>query len=628
MSEKNLTNEQVEMINHDNQGNVIPAFPVSEQTKKDHRKTSVAYSTLAIILHVLSFVPIFAITLVLAIHCYNLMPYYGFWPFVGTILAGVFGLVFMAIALTIARKNSKHSIRNQTVKIAIAFVCLTSVFGILMTYAFPDVISMATQHTIRVEDLYYNGEKQAETNAKLERDFIMYNLLAGNLGHEYSFYDLGKPIKSEINAILGYENEDIDERVNEYLNYSVEDIQIILDQMQTKAPRKYELYSFIYKSYILPNFDYAFNVGVGRQAIALAITDYEYENAHYEDLLKEGFKNKRIKQLFDDRFDSFNQDGYQAFDDPLLLLAQMAGRMTVPAVLHLILDDNWTYTQPILDDNGDVIGYDEENSFLYEMYDPEARDAFEDNGGEYDRGPENAKYGVNEDGWFIYEDGTVKRPIKWLVLDMLGDPMAVASVDLNSSIGNIVQLVLGMFPDLVGALGDFLTEDLSKVINYATGGASLSIGLYLTDDNALNIEIIPSNVKYGMLGYMQASWVQSDNLLMAVINVMGLRNWLCIFGAIGVVLVIAGGVCREMGRKTRERTSVSRDRILRAQAAGDTDVSVADVPQTDAPEGEPAPEVETAPVGDGSQEANDEVQAPQAEDAQADVNVDEASDKQ
>ena len=583
------------VVNVDKDGNAInEAFPVSERTQKDHRKTSVGFTLISFILHVLAFVPIVAVTAILAAKCGELTPYYSFWPFVGLIIVLVFALIYAIVAIVVMRKNSKSSVGTQTVKIAITFACLTAVFALLLTYILPDVIAKATQNTLFVEDLYYNGEAQAEKNAKLDRDFIMYNLLNGNLNDHtkdngtYSYKELSKRTKNG-SGVWSYDNAEINANYEIYKQYSVSQLQTdVIDVLKQKSPRKYELYQFVYNSYVLNDFDYAMLNNVDRRALALSIVDYEYSNARYEKLLKEGFKNKKIKQLFDKNYDQFNQDGYQTFDDPLLLYAQMDGRMTVPVVIRLILNEGWMYSQPVFDANGNCY-FDENNTFLYELYDPATRDKFvKEENGKFDftgtlmngDGSEiPVKYGYNKDGWMVYENGVVKRTINWLVLDMLGDKMDLTTVDLigtimgiipadfplpPAAVKNILNKILGM-GDLTGALGDLLQEDLQEVLEYATNGANLNIGLYMDDNDCLAVNIYPMNVEYGMVGYMQATWIQSNNLLMAVINVMGLRNWLCIFGAVGIVLVIAAGICRECGRRTRLRTEVSRDRIARAK---------------------------------------------------------------
>lgn len=598
-NEQVALDEQDDMLNRDKDGNVIPAFPVSKRTKKDQSKTSVLYTVAAILLHVLAYLPIVIVSVVLGVKCYNLMPYYSFWPFVGVILAGVLGLVFMTVALVVNRKKSKGSIRTKTVKVLIAFVCLSTGFGLILTYVFPDVIAFATQSTLYCEDLYYNGEKQAEKNAALERDLIMYNLLNGNLNNygadgkiaengDFSYKTLIAHTEDN-GKIIKYKNSFINERVKSYEKTyektGINGIQVEVDALKSNA-RKYELYEFIYNQYVLNDYDFCFYNNVTRRAVALSILDYIYTYYDYEGMLKEGFNNPRFKALFQQNYDSFNQDGYLTYDDPLLLYAQMSGRMTVPIVLRLILNQGWSYTQSSYNGAGGLT-YTEDGNCLYQLYDPELVEKFKANGGKFeytgtitdqDGNSIEVKYGFNEDGWQMYENGVTKRPLSWLVLDMLGDPMALTTLDIANLLGNqiygIVQNVLNAFPTLIDGLGGLMQEDLIEVVKAAAGGAQLSIGLCIDDNGLIAINLFPMNAPYGMLGYMQATWVDSDNLLMAVINVVSLRNWMAIFGAIGAVLIIAAGVCRDMGEKTRKRTEDSRDRILRAKAAEENGVGV------------------------------------------------------
>ena len=598
-NEQVALDEQDDMLNRDKDGNVIPAFPVSKRTKKDQSKTSVLYTVAAILLHVLAYLPIVIVSVVLGVKCYNLMPYYSFWPFVGVILAGILGLVFMTVALVVNRKKSKGSIRTKTVKVLIAFVCLSTGFGLILTYVFPDVIAFETQSTLYCEDLYYNGEKQAEKNAALERDLIMYNLLNGNLNNygadgkiaengDFSYKTLIAHTEDN-GKIIKYKNSFINERVKSYEKTyektGINGIQVEVDALKSNA-RKYELYEFIYNQYVLNDYDFCFYNNVTRRAVALSILDYIYTYYDYEGMLKEGFNNPRFKALFQQNYDSFNQDGYLTYDDPLLLYAQMSGRMTVPIVLRLILNQGWSYTQSSYNGAGGLT-YTEDGNCLYQLYDPELVEKFKANGGKFeytgtitdqDGNSIEVKYGFNEDGWQMYENGVTKRPLSWLVLDMLGDPMALTTLDianlLGSQIYGIVQNVLNAFPTLIDGLGGLMQEDLIEVVKAAAGGAQLSIGLCIDDNGLIAINLFPMNAPYGMLGYMQATWVDSDNLLMAVINVVSLRNWMAIFGAIGAVLIIAAGVCRDMGEKTRKRTEDSRDRILRAKAAEENGVGV------------------------------------------------------
>lgn len=441
-NEQVALDEQDDMLNRDKDGNVIPAFPVSKRTKRDQSKTSVLFSVAAILLHVLAYLPIVIVSVVLGVKCYNLMPYYSFWPFVGVILAGILGLVFMTVALVVNRKKSKGSIRTKTVKVLIAFVCLSTGFGLILTYVFPDVIAFATQSTLYCEDLYYNGEKQAEKNAALERDLIMYNLLNGNLNNygadgkiaengDFSYKTLVAHTEDN-GKIIKYKNSFINERVKSYEKTyektGINGIQVEVDALKSNA-RKYELYEFIYNQYVLNDYDFCFYNNVTRRAVALSILDYIYTYYDYEGMLTEGFNNPRFKALFQQNYDSFNQDGYLTYDDPLLLYAQMSGRMTVPIVLRLILNQGWSYTQSSYNGAGGLT-YTEDGNCLYQLYDPELVEKFKANGGKFeytgtitdqDGNSIEVKYGFNEDGWQMYENGVTKRPLSWLVLDMLGD---------------------------------------------------------------------------------------------------------------------------------------------------------------------------------------------------------------
>ena len=603
MSKKNSPIKD-EYIMQDQEGNVIPPFEVDKKRAKHNLvKTSTGYTVFAAILYVLTFLPIAGVTLVLAIKSYQLLPYYGFWPFIGVILVGVFALFFYLLLLIVARKNSKRSIMSQTVSLAVLYTVFTTVFSLAITYAFPDAIAVATQNTIYGEDVLYNGEKMVEANAQLERDYIMYNLLNGNLGGEYSYYELSKHSKSSTGAILKYNDAEIEASIRNYIGtdgkkdagYStrkkanIDRLESIIATLKENNPRKYEMYKFVYEQYVLNDPEYAFLISTAdkdareRKALALSIVDYEYAHSRYEEILVRGFTNNakdpdpQLNAIFNRNYNNFNHDGYLPFDDEHLLLAQVEGRMTIPVVVHLILDDIYQYTQPSWDNSGNL-AYEEDGNFLYTLYDPEARDAFEAAGGAYNQvDADGNAYGVNEKGWRVYENGHVHRPIKWVVLDMLGEGMSLATLDVaNIVIADMLPVTSLFIPAVTEVVGALLNDDLPQVIEFAANGATLGIGLRLNDQAQLEINILSNNVKYGMLGYMQATWVSQDNLLMAVYNVVSVRNWFALFGAIGVVLVISAGVLRDCGKKIRNRGAVSVDRLNRMTAKEEYDAEHAE----------------------------------------------------
>ncbi len=640
MSNKNLTQNEkrrmkYERVTRDAQGNVIDkAFPVSKRTLRDQSKTSVGYTAAAIVLYVLAMLPLVAITVVLALRTYNELPAYGFWHFIALIIMGAFALIYLFVTLIVTRKGTKSSIFSQSAKIAFTFAVLTVGFGIILTYVVPDIIANATSSTLFFEDLAYNADKQIDKNAEIERQFTMYNLLNGNLNEfdsnnniltdgqgneigDFSYKGLSKLARSagesQQEMSFVYANEEINNSFYDYIDKYAEKsdlitdpteklydavytintdaIQAYIDDELAEDERKFELYNFIYNEYVMRDYNYCLINSVGRRALALAIVDFEYNHSKYATYLKEGMGNKRLKALFDQNYDNFNQDGYQTFDDPLLLYAQLPGRMTVPVILRLILNEGWSYSQGAVtfDEGLETVEYASSGELLYTIYDREAVDKYiaaaEAEGAETFAdgettlagfGDQAFPYGRNADGWLVFPNGYVKRPITWLVLDMQGEGMDITSVDISSIELNISGMDLPL-PDLIPTvfkalsnlpktLDGLINEDVASLVQFAANGANLGLNLSIDDANHLNISIESMNVPYGMLGYQYATWMQSNNLLMAVLNVIHLRNWLFIFAGVGVLLIIAAGVLRECGKKTRERTEVSRDRIMRSNS--------------------------------------------------------------
>ena len=338
---KSIPNKD-EFIMKDEEGNVVPAFETDKKkAKKNLLKTSTGYTVFAVILYILTFLPIAGVTCVLAIKTSQLMPYYSFWPFLGVIVVGVLAIVFYLVLLLVARRHSKRSIMSQTAVLAVVYTLLTTVFSLAITYAFPDAIAVATQNTIYGEDVLYNGEKMVETNAKLERQFVMYNILNGNLGGELSYRDLSAHTKSDQGAILGYTNDYIQEQIDYYkyadpdrkdgrigtpasdalISNSMERIESIIDTLKTTNPYKYEMYQFVYEQYVLNDPDFAFLISASnkdareRKALALSIVDYEYNNSRFEELIARGFTNNatdpdpELNAIFNRNYNNFNHDG-------------------------------------------------------------------------------------------------------------------------------------------------------------------------------------------------------------------------------------------------------------------------------------------------------------------------------
>lgn len=66
-----------------------------------------------------------------------------------------------------------------------------------------------------------------------------------------------------------------------------------------------------------------------------------------DEYLKEGIKNAEVKELIANEFESIDKNGYATFIGPSIDLAQNE-RMTIPALVHLLLDER----TPVSDSNG------------------------------------------------------------------------------------------------------------------------------------------------------------------------------------------------------------------------------------------------------------------------------------
>ena len=579
-------------------------------------------TVLEVLFYILSLPIIVILAAVFGVKTYQMVPYYSFWPFVGVILAGVLCLVFVIVVMCISlRKKSKRSILMQTVSIIVAAVMLTSFIAVMLDVILPDVLAQLTSSTLFYEDLSNAklAEEQAEFNTQLEHKFIMLNLLNGNYDPDIYYDDL-KNDREVIRAAQG-------EIANAVYHYaSSGDYEGYEEYFFDDDALYEELFDFIYDNYIMTDPDYALNIitgsgwksedsilyeglgSVARLSITHAIAQAIYPT--FEKLAEEGMNNERISELFLNNYASLKNDGYLTYDDSMILYAT-SGRMTVPVVIRLLLDQGYTYTedqQAYIDENDEVV--EPEGTFYLELYEPEEVDAVI-KAGAVDWNKDHTKgvlseevpgvnYGVGaviipnlDENGNIVSGGYIRAPRKWSILDMDGKNMDVAAisdvvVDLTDVIGGLISggeegedsdsmgsLVEALKP-LMGAqtlgsllqnlsplvnllakvsvpeLVDSVLQAVTDVIMAATGGAGLYLNLCVNDDGDLEIAISPTNVEVGMHGYQYMTWMESDSLLFAVMSVMSLREWLYIFGALSVLMAFAAGMCREIKERVRK----------------------------------------------------------------------------
>lgn len=618
-------------------------------SKKKFNGKIAGLTVLEVLFYLFSLPIIVVLSVVFGVRAYELVPYYSFWPFVGVILAGVLCLIFIIVVMCISlRKKSKRTILMQTVSIIVAVIFLTSFIAVALDVVLPDVLAQLTSSTLFYEDLNNQSlaSEQAEFNASLDRKFIMLNLLNGNYDPQYEYETLKADSditsrRRQIGSELG--------RLDSTEQY---------EQIYLSDELYAELFQFIYDEYIMTDIDYALlepNKPFGnttRIAMGHAIAEVIYPE--FRQLAEEGMSNERIAYLYQNNYASLKNDGYLTYDDSMILYAT-TGRMTVPVVIRLLLDRGYTYTEgeQAYIENGEVV--EPEGTFYLELYEKEDVIAImeDENAVEWNsdgtRGVlvkevEGVDYGVGAVVIPTYDEngtltgGYIRAPRQWSILDMDGKNMDVAAIsdvvidlgellgdievggfDLGSifrkmgpmTIGELLNNLDGIISTLMSALGggssnisimsiiDKLLQGVTDVIMAATGGSGLYLNLAINDQGALEIAIAPTNVEVGMHGYQYMTWMESNNLLFAVMGVMSLREWLYIFGAVSVLLAFAAGMCREIKARVRKDMADNEELEAENEAAGegetfesgaaeyDAETPAADIEATD-PVPEPA----------------------------------------
>lgn len=618
-------------------------------SKKKFNGKIAGLTVLEVLFYLFSLPIIVVLSVVFGVRAYELVPYYSFWPFVGVILAGVLCLIFIIVVMCISlRKKSKRTILMQTVSIIVAVIFLTSFIAVALDVVLPDVLAQLTSSTLFYEDLNNQSlaSEQAEFNAALDRKFIMLNLLNGNYDPQYEYETLKADSditsrRRQIGSELG--------RLDSTEQY---------EQIYLSDELYAELFQFIYDEYIMTDIDYALlepNKPFGnttRIAMGHAIAEVIYPE--FRQLAEEGMSNERIAYLYQNNYASLKNDGYLTYDDSMILYAT-TGRMTVPVVIRLLLDRGYTYTEgeQAYIENGEVV--EPEGTFYLELYEKEDVIAImeDENAVEWNsdgtRGVlvkevEGVDYGVGAVVIPTYDEngtltgGYIRAPRQWSILDMDGKNMDVAAIsdvvidlgellgdievggfDLGSifrnmdpmTIGELLNNLDGIISTLMSALSggssnisimsiiDKLLQGVTDVIMAATGGSGLYLNLAINDQGALEIAIAPTNVEVGMHGYQYMTWMESNNLLFAVMGVMSLREWLYIFGAVSVLLAFAAGMCREIKARVRKDMADNEELEAENEAAGegetfesgaaeyDAETPAADIEATD-PVPEPA----------------------------------------
>lgn len=458
-------------------------------------------TALQVIFYLLSIPVIVVLAVVFGIQTYQLVPYYSFWPFVGTILAGVLCLVFMIVVMCITlRKKSKRTVLMQTVSIVIAAVMLTSFIAVMLDIVLPDVLAQLTSSTLFYDDLENadQAEEQAVFNSALDRKFILLNLLNGNYDPQYDYDALKEtPAVSDRARQLNRGNSELRtaDTTADYEKYFFDSKELVAGVNLYR-----ELFDFVYGEYIMTDIDYCLlnpdkEFGnTTRLAMGHAISEYLYPV--FKQLSEEGMSNERISYLFTNNYASLKNDGYLTYDDSMILYAT-TGRMTVPVVIRLILDNNYTYTegQGAYIENDQVV--EPEGTYFLELYKPDEvlaimeADADSPKGSVVEWNSDETR-GVLKTDMAGYTAGAViipsydaegnliggyiRAPRVWSILDMDGKNMDVAAIsdvviDLGSLLGGLLDGVdLGEYQGLVDQIMGMILKPMTLGELLQTGG--------------------------------------------------------------------------------------------------------------------------------------------------------------
>lgn len=238
----------------------------------------------------------------------------------------------------------------------------------------------------------------------------------------------------------------------------------------------------------------------------------------------EGYRNQEVKDLIHNNYKSINEDGFKTFVGPWLDLAN-DDRMTVPTIVHLIINDRQESTEdPAIED-------------VIFVYKGEGRE----------------------------EADKVASPIKWTILDMQEGSLEFGFDAISMLSGmddeDMLNTLAGFLTDptsvaiLEGALAPIIEAVNNAITDEALAGSVISInvdlvpdseaGLTVHDGGLIDITITPANESRGVWDYMHMAWLDSNKLLFAVISLFPARRIMLFFGGLTVILSLIIGAIRE-----------------------------------------------------------------------------------
>ena len=508
----------------------------------------------------LTFPTLFIITLVNCIKIGEGMTFYTFWPYVAAIVVVVLGLIFGGVAfwLYTDKQKAKRTIMQRTAILLVVCIVLTAGIALIFDIGLPDILAKTTFGTLYVEDMFNRGVEESRIIEDYIHLFIGLNLLNGNYDGELAYENVkaDEATKSATNAIakdedlLAYASEKGVKAFDVFEEYWFGEYNNTVSKSERYTELDRELYDFIYEHYVLMDYDYALKANVSRKAYCLALVDVYSDT--YAQLCKEGFKtnsfgalgctgNEKLTQIFGQNYATQDMDGYMPITEDIGIALATNNRMTTPSVIRMFLNDSYNYTQPIYGEDGKtIVGYD---GFMSYQYLPEIAGQYK---GEFDENGKGKEIFLADDGnyYYAYETGHVDTAYTWCLLDLLGEPMPLAEINLAEMLNmpEVTDLLNTILSTQSGNIEDLLVEGLTNgVVATVADGQKLYVNIYVTDEGAIAATLYPLGMKYGYIGYQYMSWLEMGNLLLGTCGVVSLRNYLYIFAAVMMVMVLAIG---------------------------------------------------------------------------------------
>lgn len=392
------------------------------------------------LLFILGAPAILAVIVVSSLVIYERGISYGIWPFVGTILAGVFCLVFIITFVITGRsakkRANKKSIFKGTVALLVVAFIFTAGLWLVIDIPLPGILDDATSGTVKFDKVQEDYVYKANEHGDLLDNFIK-------------------------------------------MNYDIENLKWV---------------------------------------------EGEYSEAEKEAYVAEGYRNEQVRELIHKNFTSIDSNGYVTFtsNGPWISFAD-GGRMTIPTLVHLVINKREVANGEPVEPKEFYLIYHVTPNVLVTKKTP-------------------SKFATKE------ARTDENAPVTWSVLDMQGGAMDIG-------LGDILVDALGgedaanmMLDIVVTAISEqvvpILTNLNSALATEDVVGAPLYVTVDLSDAASAKLSLASSTTTRGMHGYMHSAWLNSNNLLFAVISLFPARQWLYILGSWLMFTAVAVGALR------------------------------------------------------------------------------------